>query len=695
MIDQGYQAEIDRNLDAQQFGPKGPAAGLPTWQNFGAGAGGLVAGPLQAGASWADILKGSGETLAATGTYSKGGMFSTPDAEEQRQNDAAATKIALQGPDTHSEVGTQLRTQAKDYLPDPQATGKAGQILGGLTTFASQAIPAGMAGPAGLVALGSARGVQKSAELEEQGVDQGTRTAAGLVSGTLDAASMVLPMTGTSRLIAAGKGAAGGVATSVAQTEAEKLILEHAGYDKLASTYDPFDPVSLALSGIVPAAFGGLHSPTTAKAPGAARAEPTHADVTLSPEEQAHSAQVEDSTIDVDIASLKQELGKQTDAGARQVLQAELDRLTARKAVLADPAALDAARVTQTAAAIDHSRLTPDDDIQGHEQHAQAVEAASDQIARGEPVEVSDVIGDREANFRRWFGESKIVDEGGQPKVMYHGTAQDFDSFKARQADAIFVGDHPVIAEAYADQSAKWMAQHGQEGAPSVTPLLVRAEHPFDYENPVHVDALAREILGSADGQKSQIRAQVERLLHAGDWDLIESPETQAAIKRLGHDAFYVNESGFKNLGVYDARNLKSAIGNSGRFDPASGSLTDPVRDFSHAVDQLRDAREAAREGPAIKAPHERASEEAAPRAPAAEKAPAPEGAAEHPGPEAAQLDATTAEVLRANPDLMVQLDGMEPMRAADLLEAVRQQAAEESRDASLLEVAAQCAISL
>ena len=31
--------------------------------------------------------------------------------------------------------------------------------------------------------------------------------------------------------------------------------------------------------------------------------------------------------------------------------------------------------------------------------------------------------------FRRWFGDSKVVDERGEPLVVYHGTAADFDTF--------------------------------------------------------------------------------------------------------------------------------------------------------------------------------------------------------------------------------------------------------------------------
>ncbi len=36
-------------------------------------------------------------------------------------------------------------------------------------------------------------------------------------------------------------------------------------------------------------------------------------------------------------------------------------------------------------------------------------------------------------NFRQWFGNSKMIDTDGEPRVFYHGTgrAGKFDTFKA------------------------------------------------------------------------------------------------------------------------------------------------------------------------------------------------------------------------------------------------------------------------
>lgn len=653
MIDQTYQAEITKNLDDQQRRPsQDPAPAIPLFKNFAGGTGGAVAGPLQAGAAWADVLKGYGDVTAAGGASSGGGMFSLPSDQERQQNDAARDKLMTQGLDLNSATGAALRTRAKAFMPDPQATGKAGVILGGLTDFASQAIPAAAAGPAGLVGLATERGVQKAQDLQEQGVDVNTRTAAGIASGTLDAASMLLPMTGPTRVIAAGKGAAGGAAISVVQSAVEKLILQQGGYDKLASTYDPFDPVSIALSSLVPAAFGALHAPAGAAKPaGAARAEPVHADVTLSPAEQAHSDAMEASTLDTDIASLQRELAGQHDEGAKQVLQTELARLQKQKAAPArlDPDVEAAARVTQAAQALDRSRLTPDDDLAGMDQHQQAVETAADQIARGEPVEVGaghPAIDPELASQAAMFDHVEtqvgatrtITDKTGSPITL---------TFEK-------LGNHDYVIRA-TDASG--------ERVGTIAPTFdIRPEQAF------------------ADSEVAQVYRR--RGIATAMYDFAEEV---SGLKLSKSGAASADAQAFWASRRVDAVRRMTKVGRAAdEYRAAKAAAPEAAKPNHAAFDQARAAREAGAPVPPKppKGPRETSA--------------TPEGAAPHPGPAANHLEASVAEALRANPDLMVHMDGMEaPMRAADLLEAVRQSAAEDTRDASLLEVAAQCAISL
>jgi len=203
--------------------------------------------------------------------------------------------------------------------------------------------------------------------------------------------------------------------------------------------------------------------------------------------------------------------------------------------------------------------------------------------------------------FKRWFGNSKVVNEDGTPKVMYHGTAQDISEFRPKQANAIFVTDNPKFAETFSDMSENYMADEIINGGgnmphnklemlrkearrisnrddtsfedefknlvmknlPSrgnIMPVFVRAENPFDYENPDHVFAVDNAYDHSMDSFPMQ-------LIMNGAWKSIEDRDVQNAIKAAGFDAFYVREGGQKNLAVYEPTQLKSATGNQGTFD--------------------------------------------------------------------------------------------------------------------------------
>ena len=107
-------------------------------------------------------------------------------------------------------------------------------------------------------------------------------------------------------------------------------------------------------------------------------------------------------------------------------------------------------------------------------------------------------------------------------------------------------------------------------------PVHVQAKNPFDYENKKHVNALA-------------VKASIDKTgvdqIKKGDWNRIEDRTTLKAIKDLGHDSVYVNESGVKNLGVFQPNQIKSATGNRGTYD-----INDPHMNHAEggAVEEYR-----------------------------------------------------------------------------------------------------------
>jgi hypothetical protein len=125
--------------------------------------------------------------------------------------------------------------------------------------------------------------------------------------------------------------------------------------------------------------------------------------------------------------------------------------------------------------------------------------------------------------------------------------------------------------EGYQRLFANDLASYG-----NILPVYVKAERPFDYQNPSHVRRVLAELTNPDDWADQLV---------TGDWPAIESEEIQEAIKFANFDSFYVKEEGKKNLAVYESSQVKSAIGNQGTYD-----INEPdIRLSLKKVDQLFD----------------------------------------------------------------------------------------------------------
>jgi len=84
--------------------------------------------------------------------------------------------------------------------------------------------------------------------------------------------------------------------------------------------------------------------------------------------------------------------------------------------------------------------------------------------------------------FRRWFGDSKVVDARGEPLVVYHGAPDVRGIFaggfkrSSMRGDVFFATDDPRTAETYTDPHRAWDYQNAE---PGVIPLYLRIENPL------------------------------------------------------------------------------------------------------------------------------------------------------------------------------------------------------------------------
>ena len=184
--------------------------------------------------------------------------------------------------------------------------------------------------------------------------------------------------------------------------------------------------------------------------------------------------------------------------------------------------------------------------------------------------------------FKNWFGNSQIVDENGNPIVMYHATGEDFDAFITQTEEQVF--GKGII---FASPDPKW-AQEGfmpidkEKGTSgSVMPLYVKSENPFDYRNEEHLNKLF---------EKVELRDKAkDRVREGSPWGL-EKPKVVEAIKELGYDGVYVTEEGLTNIGVFEPNQVKSATGNIGAFDPDVADVRFKVEEYQgmHSAPMFR-----------------------------------------------------------------------------------------------------------
>lgn len=179
--------------------------------------------------------------------------------------------------------------------------------------------------------------------------------------------------------------------------------------------------------------------------------------------------------------------------------------------------------------------------------------------------------------FKRWFGDSKVVDASGKPLVVYHG-APDVrgifaDGFQARmRGEVFFAAADYAVANSYADAHRAFDYQNAED---QVIPLYLAMK------NPMIVDA------------------------HGRHWKDTERHVDEA--KAAGHDGiiiknsvdFYNNPKGTgKTTTVYawfkptqaksavdgqlrsrvDGEPIKDATGNNGEFDPENPNIRYSVK---------------------------------------------------------------------------------------------------------------------
>jgi hypothetical protein len=200
--------------------------------------------------------------------------------------------------------------------------------------------------------------------------------------------------------------------------------------------------------------------------------------------------------------------------------------------------------------------------------------------------------------FRRWFGNSKVVDAEGRPLVVYHGTTFDFEAFKtgkAKKGNELPFGAHftpsPDIASQFADSESG-----------NVLPVYLSILAPLD----LTPEANEFAVVGTPEGMLAEeaIRANKQEPKPYRRWqyqpwtqgtpkgddlvlplkaelDVLRGDRGRAIIQKAGYDGAVYSAtyyrgpfgSGGRTLDrsyiAFRPEQIKSSTGNRGTFDPA------------------------------------------------------------------------------------------------------------------------------
>lgn len=169
--------------------------------------------------------------------------------------------------------------------------------------------------------------------------------------------------------------------------------------------------------------------------------------------------------------------------------------------------------------------------------------------------------------FKKWFGDSKVVDKKGNPLVVYHATNHEFNIFDRSKLGDFTSGNtdwQPAVRSA---QIGFWFSDRDLAATVFTDPDKTKAVY-LSIQKPY--------------------RTKLDSL-----WNALEHTRPETYLKRLqerGYDGLRVQDSEFGGVSyvAFEPTQIKSATNNSGAFDPANPdirfSLKSPVEETKDLV---------------------------------------------------------------------------------------------------------------
>jgi len=184
-------------------------------------------------------------------------------------------------------------------------------------------------------------------------------------------------------------------------------------------------------------------------------------------------------------------------------------------------------------------------------------------------------------NFMNWFQGSKVVDEQGNPLVVYHGTwtHKKFDTFKTSRSKSqrIAIGAYFTNKP---EQASKFSQMYGNQDA-RIYPVYLSIKNPIDISHikDENLFTIAESLPLLTDLEREQIKRGFWR---GGQYTILEGLDYWHNIiprwKKSGYDGviFYHEIEGITYVAFYPNQ-IKSAIGNNGNYSLDSNKLHESI----------------------------------------------------------------------------------------------------------------------
>jgi hypothetical protein len=186
--------------------------------------------------------------------------------------------------------------------------------------------------------------------------------------------------------------------------------------------------------------------------------------------------------------------------------------------------------------------------------------------------------------FKRWFGDSKVVDAQGKPLVVYHGTNADITTFDPDKSPignrGIYFASDKFLAGAYASRTA---GNAIDDPAPVMYPVYLSIQNPLVLDgsrfDPTTLKGrIARLLFPKRVAEEIAKNKLIDGLTDEDGGRLFSQRDVEQ-LRAAGYDGV-ITLNAYKPAGtaqvavVFEPSQIKSAIGNDGNFDPQSADIT-------------------------------------------------------------------------------------------------------------------------